>query len=167
MSFQGVMLADENGDHLTSFAVTVTSGNITADTELPAAALLADGAALPTTPTVGAVVMAKNTSGTLDIAKLAKAHDIDSGGGTEYATGISIRKAASGGSVAMFESIANAGFVMTANSLVPAAYDYISLGYTGSNLTTVVFKTGGSGGTTVATLTLAYTGSQLDSVTKT
>lgn len=47
------------------------------------------------------------------------------------------------------------------------AYDYISLGYTGDNLTTVVYKTGGSGGTTVATLTLAYTGSQLDSVTKT
>lgn len=46
-------------------------------------------------------------------------------------------------------------------------YDYISLGYTGSNLTTVVYKTGGSGGTTVATLTLAYTGSQLDSIVKT
>lgn len=45
-------------------------------------------------------------------------------------------------------------------------YDYISLGYTGSNLTTVVYKTGGAGGTTVATLTLAYTGSQLDSITK-
>ncbi len=53
------------------------------------------------------------------------------------------------------------------NSLVPSKYDYISLGYTGSNLTTVIFKNGGSGGTTVATLTLAYTGSQLDSVTKT
>ncbi len=53
------------------------------------------------------------------------------------------------------------------NSLVPAVYDYISLGYTGSNLTTVVFKTGGSGGTTVSTLTLNYTGSQLDTVTKT
>jgi len=51
--------------------------------------------------------------------------------------------------------------------LVPASYDYIFLGYTGSNLTSVVFKTGGSGGTTVATLTLAYTGSRLDSVTKT
>jgi len=46
-------------------------------------------------------------------------------------------------------------------------YDYISMGYTGSNLTTVVFKTGGSGGTTVATLTLGYDGSNnLTSVTK-
>ena len=52
------------------------------------------------------------------------------------------------------------------NSLVPAAYDYIALSYTGSNLTGVVFKTGGAGGSTVSTLTLAYTGSQLDSVTQ-
>jgi hypothetical protein len=45
-------------------------------------------------------------------------------------------------------------------------YDYISLSYTGSNLTGVVYKTGGAGGTTVATLTLAYSGSILTSVTK-
>lgn len=49
---------------------------------------------------------------------------------------------------------------------IPKA-DYISLGYTGSNLTSVVYKTGGSGGTTVATLTLAYDGSNnLISVTR-
>jgi hypothetical protein len=46
------------------------------------------------------------------------------------------------------------------------ANDYISLGYTGSNLTSVIYKTGGSSGTTVGTLTLAYTGSVLNSVTK-
>lgn len=46
-------------------------------------------------------------------------------------------------------------------------HDYIALSYTGSNLTGVVYKTGGSGGTTVATLTLAYDGSDnLISVTK-
>jgi hypothetical protein len=45
-------------------------------------------------------------------------------------------------------------------------HDFIDLSYTGENLTGVVYKTGGSGGTTVATLTLAYTGSRLDSVTK-
>lgn len=55
----------------------------------------------------------------------------------------------------------------TLNSLVPTQYDYISLGYTGANLTTVLFKLGGSGGTLVSTLTLAYTGSVLNSVTKT
>lgn len=147
-------------------ALLSSTGAPTVDTELSAATLLADGDAIPTAGKVGAVMMAKNTSGTLDIAKLAKAHDVDSGGGTEYATGVSIRKSGSGGSVAMFESAANAGFVNLASSLVPAAYDYISLGYTGSDLTTVVYKTGGSGGTPVATLTLAYTGSRLDSVTK-
>ena len=46
------------------------------------------------------------------------------------------------------------------------ANDYISLGYTGSNLTSVVYKSGGSSGTTVATLTVAYSGSNLISVTK-
>ena len=35
-------------------------------------------------------------------------------------------------------------------------HDYTALSYTGTNLTGVVYKTGGSGGTTVATLTLAY-----------
>ena len=53
------------------------------------------------------------------------------------------------------------------NSLIPATYDYIALSYTGDNLTGVVFKSGGSGGSTVSTLTLAYTGAVLDSVTKT
>lgn len=47
------------------------------------------------------------------------------------------------------------------------AHDYIDLSYTGSNLTSVVYKDGGSGGTTVATLTLAYDGNDnLTSVTK-
>jgi hypothetical protein len=46
-------------------------------------------------------------------------------------------------------------------------HDYIDLSYTGTNLTGVVYKTGGASGTTVATLTLAYDGSDnLISVTK-
>lgn len=45
-------------------------------------------------------------------------------------------------------------------------YDYIALSYTEENLTGVVYKTGGSEGTTVATLALAYTGAVLNSVTK-
>ena len=51
--------------------------------------------------------------------------------------------------------------------LIPYEFDYISLSYTGDNLTGVVYKTGGSGGSTVATLTLAYTGSVLDTITRT
>jgi hypothetical protein len=47
------------------------------------------------------------------------------------------------------------------------AHDYVSMTYTGSNLTGVVYKDGGSGGTTVATLTLAYdVNDNLTSVTK-
>lgn len=53
------------------------------------------------------------------------------------------------------------------SGLVPAAYDYISLSYTSTNLTGVVYKTGGSGGTTVATLTIAYSGTDISSVTRT
>ena len=45
-------------------------------------------------------------------------------------------------------------------------HDYVGMGYTGTDLTTVVYKTGGSGGTTVATLTLVYTANVLQSVTK-
>lgn len=45
-------------------------------------------------------------------------------------------------------------------------HDYVSMSYTGDNLTGVVYKTGGAAGTTVATLTLAYTGANLTSVTK-
>jgi hypothetical protein len=57
--------------------------------------------------------------------------------------------------------------VMNFGTLVPEEYDYIALSYTGDNLTEVVYKVGGSTGTTMATLTLAYTGSVLDTVTKT
>ena len=52
------------------------------------------------------------------------------------------------------------------SSLITEPYDYIALGYTGDNVTTVTYKSGGSGGTTVGTLTLAYSGSNLTSVTR-
>ena len=53
-------------------------------------------------------------------------------------------------------------------SLVPFSYDYVSITYnSSSNPTEVVYKTGGSGGTTVATLTIAYTGSNPVSITRT
>jgi hypothetical protein len=46
-------------------------------------------------------------------------------------------------------------------------HDSIALSYTGTNLTGVVYKIGGALGMTVATLTLAYDGSNnLTSVTK-
>ena len=46
-------------------------------------------------------------------------------------------------------------------------HDYISLAYNGSTLTGVVYKTGGSSGTVLATLILAYdVNNNLTSVTK-
>jgi hypothetical protein len=57
--------------------------------------------------------------------------------------------------------------IPTIEGLSIPTHDYISCTYTGSNLTGVVYKTGGSSGTTVATLTLTYDGSNnLTSVTK-
>ncbi len=58
------------------------------------------------------------------------------------------------------------GVVNTLTGLEIPDHDYIALGYTGSDLTNVTYKTGGSSGTTVATLTLAYSGGNLVSVTK-
>ena len=57
--------------------------------------------------------------------------------------------------------------VQQMNALIPEEFDYIGLTYTNGNLTSVAYKTGGSSGTLQATLTLAYTGSRLDTVTKT
>jgi hypothetical protein len=54
-----------------------------------------------------------------------------------------------------------------ASGLIQEKYDHISLGYTGSDLTTVIYKTGGSSGTTVATLTLTYLAGVLKTITKT
>lgn len=36
------------------------------------------------------------------------------------------------------------------------AHDYVSLGYTGGDLTSAIYKKGGASGVTVATLSLAY-----------
>ena len=51
------------------------------------------------------------------------------------------------------------------------AFDYVALTYVAAGngageVETAIYKTGGSGGTTVATLTLAYTSNVLQSVTK-
>jgi len=74
------------------------------------------------------------------------------------------------GSTATVIKVDSAGnlYTVSASGLVPFVHDFISLSYTGSNLTGVVYKTGGSGGTTVATLALTYDGSNnLLTVTRT
>ena len=57
--------------------------------------------------------------------------------------------------------------VVDFSKLVPYGHDYIALSYTGTDLTGVVYKSGGALGTTVATLTLVYIANVLQSVTKT
>jgi len=52
------------------------------------------------------------------------------------------------------------------NQLITETFDFIDMTYTGDNLTLIEYYSGGSGGEVVATLTLAYTGSQLDSITR-
>lgn len=64
------------------------------------------------------------------------------------------------------KSLSVSGTVNTLAGLEIPDHDYISLGYTGDNLTSVIYKTGGSGGSTVATLALTYSGTQLISVAK-
>lgn len=61
-------------------------------------------------------------------------------------------------------------WVRRAAGLVPGSYDYISYANTSSTVDTYVFKTGGSGGTTVATVTITYTDStknQISTVART
>lgn len=53
------------------------------------------------------------------------------------------------------------------NQLVSEKFDYIELSYTGADLTGVIYKLGGSSGTIVATLTLAYSSGNLISVERT
>jgi hypothetical protein len=51
--------------------------------------------------------------------------------------------------------------------LVPEEYDYLALSYNGSGqVSSAVYKQGGAGGATVATLTLVYSGMNLVSVTR-
>ena len=59
------------------------------------------------------------------------------------------------------------GSVNSLNGLEISGHDYISMSYSGSNLTSVVYRDGGASGNIIATLTLAYDGnSNLTSVTK-
>jgi hypothetical protein len=57
--------------------------------------------------------------------------------------------------------------IVSLTPLAPVEYDYLSMAYTGSNLTTVEYYLGGVSGVLQATLTLAYDGSNnLISVTR-
>ena len=81
---------------------------------------------------------------------------------------ISLYGSSDGGTTWYPVKVDSAGRINFLSGLVPHSYDYASLSYTGGNLTGVVYKSGGSGGTTVATLTLTYNVSDdLETITKT
>lgn len=71
----------------------------------------------------------------------------------------------SGAATAANQTTANTSLAAIAGLSIPA-HDWIGLTYTGTNLTGVQYRTGGASGTIVGTLTLAYSGSNLTSVTK-
>ena len=50
--------------------------------------------------------------------------------------------------------------ILASSGIVIPQYDYMEISYVGStnNIDTVVYKTGGSGGTAVSTLTMTYVG---------
>ena len=88
---------------------------------------------------------------------------------SEIADGeISLYGSSDGGTTWHPVKVDSSGRINFLSGLIPYAYDYISLSYTGTNLTGVVYKSGGVGGSTVATLTLTYDVSDnLETVTKT
>ena len=60
------------------------------------------------------------------------------------------------------------GTVKVSNSLIPAAWDYVDATNGVYGPTSVVYKTGGAGGTTIATLTIVYDGTTgfVDTITR-
>lgn len=77
---------------------------------------------------------------------------------------------AANASLDAIEADVNSLEAKTASGMVTEAHDYQEITYVGvtTRIDTVTFKSGGSGGTTVAVLTMGYDGSdRLTSVTKT
>jgi len=52
------------------------------------------------------------------------------------------------------------------SNLIGVAYDYIEMGYTGTNVTSIKYRQGGASGTIVRTLTLSYTDSKLTGIAR-
>lgn len=64
-----------------------------------------------------------------------------------------------GGNTYSEVAVVSDGPLATTSGLAIPAHDYIANTYTGSNLTEVVYRTGGASGAVVATLALTYDGS--------
>lgn len=96
---------------------------------------------------------------TLEIAAINKLNaqilDLDTGAGTANTAGLFLAIPGIGGPVA---GGSTTNPVNVANGFSIKAYDYVSLAQA-STTDTYTFKTGGSGGTTQATITITYTDS--------
>lgn len=139
-------MSDFLNPHLTRPAVRWTSGDALPAIEQtgPAAPLLVDA-------TTGRLMVDTEANLTADLSDIEGKQDVTNAILTTTAADTALIKA---------NSTKVPGFSLP-------SYDYISCSYTGSNLTGVVYKSGGSSGSTVATLTLTYDGSNnLTSVTK-
>jgi hypothetical protein len=141
------------------------------DAELRASPVPVSVSNLPgTQPVSGTVTATQATAANLK----AQAQIIDSAGstvsyaeigtaGTPSADVVSVQGVSGGVAIPVSGTISS----KVAGWDIPI-HDYRALGYTSGNLTSVTYKTGGAGGTTVATLTLGYDGSgNLTSLTKT
>ena len=138
-------MSDFLNPHLTRPAVRWTSGDALPAVEQtgPAAPLLVDSA-------TGRLLVDTEANLSADLSDIEGKQDVTNALLTTTAADLAATKAS---------AASIAGMAIPPN-------DYISLSYTSGNLTSVVYKTGGASGTTVATLTLAYSGSDLISVTK-
>lgn len=153
----GIPVTDNGGSLTVDGSVTV-SGTVTANTGLSQpltdAQLRASNVGVtvsnfPATQPVSGTVSA-NQSGTWNINNISGTVSLPTGAATSA------------------NQTTTNNHLAALNSLTPTQYDYINCTYTSGNLTGVVYKSGGSGGTTVSTLTLTYdVNNNLTSVTKT
>ena len=132
-------------DGVEGLLTTIDADTGSIDSKLPA---LSSGAIPVTGPL---------TDTQLRASSVPVAPNISRGSGVMDANTTRVTLATDGPTVAALSSIAG---------LTIPAHDYIALTYTGTNLTGVQYRTGGATGTIVGTLTLAYSGSNLTSVTK-
>jgi len=138
-------MSDFLNPHITRPAIRWTSGDA-----LPAIEQTGNAAPLLIDSTTGRLLVDTEANLTADLSLIESKQDTTNGILATQAADTALIKAS---------AASIAGLSIPAN-------DYISLSYTSGNLTGVIYKSGGSGGTTVATLTLAYSGSNLISVTK-
>ncbi|MFZ9998278.1 MAG: hypothetical protein ACO3HP_04605 [Candidatus Nanopelagicaceae bacterium] len=80
------------------------------------------------------------------------------------ASGVTLNGVSIGAEIEIANDAGNPVPVVQGFNIPP--YDYIDLAYSGTTVTGVTYKTGGSGGTTVATLALTYSGTTLISIAK-